>query len=279
MSSNAESQNSKGSFILKDVMSSVSQKMQLDFAQLTAQITHKPSKGTAREEIVRRFLEERLPESLEMGAGEVVDTTGQRSAQMDLVVFDRLHCPRLVQVGDIRVYPVEGVQAVIQVKSKIDMPGLRDSVENIRSAKRLMKSAFYKPTRVMDHWTQYGKTYDYFPMTGYVFAFESIDIEALGKGLDELNRESAIPPEQQIDLVCLLDKGVIAHNDADGNMVSWAEPTNPDTGETTVTTVRTRRSLLLFYVMIHDQLSIAKMRPVQMVKYIPQTFLFGDDEE
>lgn len=276
MPPNADS--NSGPFVLKEVLSSVSAKMQADFAQLTAQISHRPSKGTAREDIVRRFLEERLPESLEIGTGEIIDVTGQRSAQMDLVIFDKLHCPRLVQVGDIRVYPAEGVQAVIQVKSMLDISGLRESVENIRSAKRLQKSAFYPPTRVTDEWTLYGKTYEYFPMMGYVFAFESADINALGKSLDKLNAELAIPPEQQVDLICLLDRGAIAHNNAQGKMVSWAEPTDPVTGETTVTAVRTKRALLLCYVMMHDQLSIAKTRPVQMVKYMPEAFLFGDDE-
>ena len=182
-------------------------------------------------------------------------------------------------MGDIRVYPAEGVQAVVQVRSKLDATGLRESVINVRSAKRLRKTAFYQRTRVMDQWTLYGKTYEHYPMMGYIFAFESVDLHALGKGLDELNTELKIPPEEQVDLICLLDKGIIAHENADKKLVSWAEPTNSETGETTVSGLRTKRPLLLFYVMLHDQLSVAKMRPVQIVQYIPKSFMFGDDEE
>lgn len=88
-----------------------------------------------------------------------------------------------------------------------------------------------------------------------------------------------IPPEHQVDTICLLDKGVIARINKEEKLISWAEPKDPETGETNVTGVKTKHSLLLFYVMIHDQLGIAKPRPIQMIRYMPKTFKFGEEED
>ena len=176
------------------------------------------------------------------------------------------------------MYPVEVVFAVIEVKTKLDQGALEESILNIQNAKKLQKDAFYPTRNISDTWQLYGKKYDYFPIMGYIFAFQSIQLEKIGKRLDEINRAKKIPPQYQVDAICLLDKGVIGHTNNDGQLISWAEPTDLEEGETTVTGVNTKHSLLLFYVMLHDQLSIAKSRPILMVKYIPKDFKFGNDE-
>jgi len=269
----------EGAFPLDAVMSSVAKQMRASFEGLTAVINHKGSKGTAREDMLRQFLSDYLPATLEIGTGEVVDLRGNRSNQSDLIIFDKAHCPKLVQGGGIRIYPAEGVRAGVEVKSKLDSSSLRDAVANIRQAKQLHKSAYYPLGNIVNSWTMYGKTFEYFPTMGYIFAYESIGLETLGKKLDALNSELKIPPEHQVDTICLLDKVVIAHINSDGKLVSWAEPIDPETGETKLTGVETKHSLLLFYIMIHDQLSIYKPRPVQMIRYMPKTMKFGKDEE
>lgn len=90
------------SFPLHEIMGSVAVQIQANFDGITAQFRHKPTKGSAREEIVRQFLTDYLPESVELGTGEIVDIQGNRSDQTDLTIFDRLSCPKLIQVGDTR---------------------------------------------------------------------------------------------------------------------------------------------------------------------------------
>ncbi len=269
---------SETSFPLHDLMLSVAKKMESDFAAKTALINHSLTKGEAREKVVKDFLSEYLPETYEIGTGEIVDTYGNTSQQTDLIIFDRLNCPKLIQYGDIRVYPTEGVYAVIEVKSMLDKNSLKDSILNIQKTKSLKKTAYYPKRPGSCTWSLYGKTYDYFPTMGYVFAFDSMNISALAKELDKFNIENNIPPEHQIDAICILRNGLIGHGNLNGNLVSWAEPTNLETGETTIAPVPTKHSLLLFYVMIQDQLCTAKTRPILMVKYIP-TMSFGPNED
>lgn len=265
-------------FQLHDLMMSVSKKMEIDFDSITSMINHKVAKGEARERILLEFLSDYLPESFEIGTGEIVDTFGNRSKQTDLIIFDRLHCPKLIQSGDIRVYPCEGVYAVVEVKSKLDKHTLKDSIINIQRAKSLRKTAFHPNNPGKLIWHMHGKDYDYFPTLGYVFAFESTNLESLSKHLDEVNIDMNIPPEHQIDTICVLKNGIISHANSDGQLISWAEPTNTETGETTIAPVPTKHSLLLFYVMLQDQLNTAKHRPILMIKYIPQ-MSFGPNED
>lgn len=279
MSSSSRFVKFDSSFPLHELMESVASKMQADFDGITSQFQHKSTKGTAREKIVHHFLAEYLPESIELGTGEIVDTFGNRSSQTDLIIFDRLRCPKIFQTEDLRIYPVEGVLAAIEVKTKLDKSTLEESVLNIQNAKKLQKAAFYPTGNIVDSWVLYGIKYDYFPMMGYIFAFKSIQLESLGQRLDEINLENEIPPEHQVDAICLLDKGIIAHSNNEGQIISWAEPTDLEKNETTVTGINTKHSLLIFYVMLHDQLSIAKSRPIQMIKYIPGSLKFGDDED
>lgn len=279
MSASSQFVEFSSSFPLHEIMESVAIQMQANFDGISSQIKHKPSKGSAREEILRRFLSNYLPESVEIGKGEIVDVHGNRSDQTDLVIFDRLNCPKLIQVGDNRIYPVEGVLASIEVKSKLNKATLKESVENILAAKRLQKTAFYKGGNIINTWNLYGRKFEYFPMMGYVFAFQSIRLQSIVQYLDEINLEHNIPPEHQIDVICLMDKGIIAHENNEGQLISWSEPTNVETGETTIVGLSTKHSLLLFYVMLHDQLSITSSRPIQMVRYIPSFLRFGSDED
>ena len=259
-------------FSLERVIASVSEKMQLDFAQQTAQIRHKGVKGYAREAIVRHFLEEYLPKFLSVGAGEIICTRGDRSMQTDLIIHDKFHSPNLIRMDDTRVFPVESVYAVIEVKSRLGKKELIQSVENIRKTKSLPKVAFYPWGKIVETYTIYGKEFDYFPMMGYLFAFTSSQLSELVPLLDKTNTDLGIAPEHQIDVICVLNKGVVAHVRKDGKLIGWPEP------DTAITWVPTKRALLLFYLFMMGQLSQARMRPLQVKDYIPETLTYGPEE-
>lgn len=72
---------------------------------------------------------------------------------------------------------MEGVLAVIEVKTKLDKGTLEESVLNTQNAKKLQKIAFYPPGNIVNSWMLYGKKHDYFPIMGYIFAFQSIQLK------------------------------------------------------------------------------------------------------
>lgn len=67
----------------KALFQAISGKMHADF-KATAQVAHRGSKGTIRENILRKFLEEgRLPSKYGLGSGEIVGRIKDTSRQSD----------------------------------------------------------------------------------------------------------------------------------------------------------------------------------------------------
>jgi hypothetical protein len=78
------------------------------------------SKGAERAAFLNSFLSKVLPPVFRFGDGDVTDSFGQRSGQLDLVI-EYPFCPSLPVVGggQTRLYLAEGVAAVIEVKSDL----------------------------------------------------------------------------------------------------------------------------------------------------------------
>jgi hypothetical protein len=78
------------------------------------------SKGNERELFVEVFLKNVLPPAFRFGTGDITDTHGRRSGQVDLVV-EHNTVPSFPLVGTAipRLYLAEGVAAAIEVKSDL----------------------------------------------------------------------------------------------------------------------------------------------------------------
>ena len=79
------------------------------------------SKGSGRERFIDVFLSQVFPPPFRFGQGDVTDTAGRRSGQLDVVVEYPL-LPSLPGVGNqasSRLYLAEGVAAAIEVKSNV----------------------------------------------------------------------------------------------------------------------------------------------------------------
>ena len=99
--------------------------------------------GDAMETPVRERLEQVLPQGIGVGSGCVIDTNGNTSRQLDVVLYEKGICPVFCvnNSPETTYYPCEGVLAVGEVKSAIDKRGLSDAFAKIASAKA-MKRAF-----------------------------------------------------------------------------------------------------------------------------------------
>lgn len=95
--------------------------------------------GGAREHPARRQFEGMLPGAAAVGSGLVLDSRRAVSKQQDIVVFEQQLCPVFSVDGtpEATYYPVEGVIAVGEVKSRRGTVELEDAFEKIASVKRL----------------------------------------------------------------------------------------------------------------------------------------------
>ena len=102
--------------------------------------------GSAREVPVREKLMKLLPKGVGIGSGCVIDSFGNTSRQMDVVLFEKEFCPEFAINNDpaSTYYPCEGVIAVGEVKTAIDSRELEDIFKKIKSVKELRR--FVRPS-------------------------------------------------------------------------------------------------------------------------------------
>ena len=120
------------------IIEGVQKRFYADFKYISSQYGYGLEKGIAREEVVVDFLRRYLPASLHLGPGIIIDPEGHQSKPQDIVVFDGHNYPTFPLSGAHRLFPREGVKGVIQVKSELNSPEIRDGIANVKSAKILV---------------------------------------------------------------------------------------------------------------------------------------------
>jgi hypothetical protein len=179
--------------------------MRAEFNRLRASLTHSGARGDAAEEIVRQFLIEALPTSLGVAVGQVVDARGNFSGESDVIIYNAARTPMLFRSaqGGRQTVPIEGVVAVIEVKSRLQKKDLTQFVTHARTLKSLERHA-YMPQTIAPRYHLYEREWSHFPVLYSVFAFASD-----GLYVTELNQMQADTPlHQRIDNLCALDRGL-----------------------------------------------------------------------
>lgn len=101
------------------------------------------SRGREREHFIETFLSRVLPPGYRFGTGDVIDSFGKRSGQLDVVV-EFTFLPSVPALGGgPRLYLAEGVAAVVEVKS--DLSKQWAEVEVTASALRPLRRQFQAP--------------------------------------------------------------------------------------------------------------------------------------
>ncbi len=103
-------------------------------------VPHEGEKGSACETRWIDWLNEHLPNRYAVGKAFVVDCDGNRSKQLDLVVYDCQYTP-FVFNKDGRIFiPAESVYAVFDVKQTLNKETLIDTSEKIESVRILRRT-------------------------------------------------------------------------------------------------------------------------------------------
>ena len=253
---------------MERLFKSISEQMSIEFDFITSQFTHRGLRGQSRESTLNEFLGQYLPKKIGIGTGEIVSVNGRVSGQQDVVLYDTINCPTLYDRGGIQIFPSEGVFSVISVKSNLDSTQLLDCVNNISSVKRLPKTEYFPQGAVIHDVTYlYGNEYDHFPTLGFVFAYDSINLNTLKNRLIEINEEQRLPIDKRIDMICVLKKGII-YNIRTGPVVQGTP-----TPDSTLCYSESEDSLLFFYLLLMQLLTQAQTRPIKLNLYASQLSL------
>jgi len=254
---------------LEAVFQGITKKMLIDFEEITSQINHRGAKGKVRERgIITEYLTKYLPGNISAENGEIISTDGQISPETDIVLFDNFKAPVLLSCDGYRVFPNEVIYSVIEVKSMLNSNELKNSILNIAQIKRMPKTAFEQQKGPLMGGSEiYGKTWPYFPTNGFIFAYDSIDLDSLKDVL--ISETSSMLPEHRVDSIWVLKKGMIVNFIPGKDMIDISPST-----ESIYRSVVSENPLMLFTVQIQSLMQSTWM-PFFLIKHYLGNANFG----
>ncbi len=234
-----------------------------EFQEVTEPLEHNGVKGSLREEILTNCLKELLPQKYSVGSGIIVDADQTQSRQQDFFIYDAFDSPVFLKRSSYQVVPIESVYATVEVKSSLNKTELEKCVKNIQSVKKLKLT----PAQTLQ-WTPTKEN----QVMGMVFAYTSdISLETVIKNLNEFNREMKIPYEEQINMICVLDKGIVVPLEKNGLNNIRLMPNN----NTMLCKTRgsVEENLSLFYLILQYHLNLLVKAVPDLMEYAKKSNL------
>jgi len=250
---------------LDELMAVAADEMKISLKKTRTALDHALTKGEAGEEAFRKFLREHLPKSLSVTKGQIVDSTGALSKQIDVIVYDTGRTPVLFTTAekDHQLVPSEGVVAVFEVKTNLKKDDVSDVIKNMDSVKKLDKSAYFSEPAV--DFNMYGKNLSIFPTLYFVFAYESAQLGTVSRAFND--QQKTHDYDKRVDALCVLEKGVVLNYDPFIDKVdALASPATSFVG------YDSKNALCLFYLLISRYMLQAVFGPVKLQDYVPESF-------
>lgn len=161
---------------------------------------HPGTKGDASEKVWLDLLQTYLPRRYEAATAHIVDSQGEFSQQIDVVIFDRQYSPFIFHYEGQTIIPAESVYAVFEAKQTINAGQVSYAQEKVASVRRLHRTSLPIP---------YAKsTYPakpLIPIYGGLLTFESDWSPALDQPL--LGALSNGEDDDRLDLGCVAAHG------------------------------------------------------------------------
>jgi hypothetical protein len=164
-----------------------------------ASFGHPGTKGDASEEVWLEMLKEYLPRRYTATKAHVVDSFGNFSQQIDVVVFDRQYSPFIFKFQEQEIVPAESVYAVFEAKQTINATLVEYAQRKAATVRRLHRTSLPIPTASGVIPAKPGH------IIGGILTFESDWSPALGDSL--LKALQAGIGDEYLDLGCIAAQG------------------------------------------------------------------------
>lgn len=156
------------------------------------------AKGDASEAIWLKLFQDYLPKRYQAEKAYVVDSNGNFSHQMDVVIFDRQYSPFIFQFEGNLIIPAESVYAVFEAKQTVNKSLIEYAQEKVDSVRNLHRTSLPIPHA--------GGTYPAkapIEIIGGILCFESDWNPAIGEPLKSLLNEN----KGGLDCGCIASHG------------------------------------------------------------------------
>ena len=114
-------------------------------ATVRSSFGHSGTKGDASETVWLNLLRSYLPKRYEAAGAHVVDSLGNFSHQIDVVIFDRQYSPFIFRYEDQIIVPAESVYAVFEAKQSLNAEHVAYAREKVDSVRRLHRTSIAIP--------------------------------------------------------------------------------------------------------------------------------------
>lgn len=182
------------------VFQQLQHKMLSELEMTSTNIKHSGTQGAATEENWLKLFQDYLPTRYRAERGQVMDSKGGMSDQIDVIIFDRHFTPFLFNHKGVYFVPAESVYAVVEVKPVLNKAYIGYAGDKVASVRKLHRTSVPIPHA--------GGVYPakaLFPILGGIVA-KSTEWQ---KGLGTAFKSALTPtkPETAINFGCALDKG------------------------------------------------------------------------
>ena len=141
MSKAKEHSKNDGQEYLRDSFTAEQDVLQVKLNLSTTSITHDGVMGDVNEKHFIDFLRRHLPRRYAVDSAIVIDSNGDTSDQIDIVIYDNQYTPTLLGQHDHRFVPAEAVYAVIEVKPTINKTYLEYAGNKAASVRKLERTS------------------------------------------------------------------------------------------------------------------------------------------
>lgn len=148
-------------------------------------LNHPVSKGDASEAVWLSFLQLYLPKRYQAEKAFVVDSKGNFSEQMDVVIFDRQYSPFIFKFKDEIIIPAESVYAVFEAKQTINAQMVKYAQKKVESVRALHQTSLDIP-----HAGGIYKAKPPIKILGGILTFESDWTPPMGTSMEDVLKSS-----------------------------------------------------------------------------------------
>lgn len=126
---------------LRDIFLGVQEEMTAKLKSTRSVVAHPGTKGAVSEASWLEMLKKYLPERYAAESAFVLDSTGQISDQIDVVVYDRHFSPLLLSQEGVRYVPAESVYGVFEVKQELNRENIDYAADKASSVRKLLRTS------------------------------------------------------------------------------------------------------------------------------------------
>lgn len=213
---------------------SIYNKLEADALLFNRKLPHAGLAGSENEKALAELLKLFLPPRFGVEhSGIVIDRHGGESRHCDIIIFDNWNFPSYLR----KVFPVELVYGVIEVKTNITATEAKSAIDNLESIAQLD----FRP-RLTPYWTNrpHKEGIQAGPPFGVIFGYRSeakafetfsswfpLSSVFRGRPLRQSGGDLKHPEVRTLN-VCALDKGMIMMNSSDTYVQRWVSFSHKD---------------------------------------------------